>query len=59
MMEAKVIGVKEIGPKEIEIKLTVEEAVLLVNTIGGLPTSLNLGGLWNKLLIQVKEQAGQ
>lgn len=40
--------------QEITIRLTVEEAVAVVNIIGGVPTSQGVYGLWIKVKQQVE-----
>ena len=39
---------------EVELKVTLEEAVAIVNLLGTLPTSQGAGPLWAKLKAQVE-----
>jgi len=39
---------------EVELKVTLEEAVAIVNLLGSLPTSQGAGPLWAKLKAQVE-----
>jgi len=41
---------------EVELKVTLEEAVAIVNLLGTLPTSQGAGPLWAKLKAQVEAQ---
>jgi hypothetical protein len=41
---------------EITLKVTVVEAVTIVNLIGSLPTNQNAHGLWEKLKAQVQPE---
>ena len=39
---------------EVELKVSIEEAVAIVNLLGSLPTSQGAGPLWAKLKAQVE-----